>query len=222
MENLLSKAELASRIEHSLLNPLTTQADIKKLCAEAVKQGFFGVCVPPHYVQYACQQLEGKKVRVITVAGFPFGYDSSLVKAEAIKKAIEDGADEVDMVINLSALKSGKINLVREEIISVSTLCRMHSRKAKVIIEAALLTEEELLTLCRICTEAGAHFVKTSTGFNGPGASVEMVRKLRENLPASVGIKASGGIRTKEQALELIAAGADRIGTSSGMEIIQE
>lgn len=222
MESSLSKKSLAAYIEHTLLKPTTTRQEIEQHCKEAIQYGFFGVCVPPYYVATAKNCLKGKKVKIITVAGFPLGYSTLPVKAEAVKRAIADGADEVDVVINLAALKSGQWNHVRDEINSLATLCRLHGKIVKVIIETAVLEQSEMEEACQICAEAGVDFVKTSTGFTGGGATVEVVRFLRSILPEKIGVKASGGIKTLEEATAMIAAGASRIGTSSGINMMNQ
>ena len=216
-----NKDQLASRIEATLLKPTTSLKDIELLCKEVVANKFHGVCIPPYFVQAASRFLNNTDRKVITVVGFPLGYNNVTIKGEEAKKAIADGAHELDMVINLAALKSEQFGYLQEEIRSITTLCRMHSRLVKVIIETAVLTPEEMLRLCEICIEEKVDFVKTSTGFASRGVSVEDIIFLRQNLPASISIKASGGIREKAFALELIAAGADRLGTSASVEIIK-
>lgn len=216
-----TKDALAACIDHTLLRQDTTRENIEKLCREAVEYGFFGVCVPPYFVSAARTFLQNTGVRIVTVAGFPFGYNTMSAKVEETKKAIIDGANEIDFVINIGALKSGSITYLREEIESITTICRLQNRIVKVIIEAAMLTDAELQLVCELCVAAGVDFVKTSTGFSqAGGASLEMVQKLRNLLPKNIRIKASGGIRDAAFAIELLNAGASRIGTSSGMDMI--
>ena len=207
---------MSGKIEHTILKADTSLEEVSKLCTEAIKHKFFGVCVPPYFVKAAAQNLKGSEVKIVTVVGFPLGYNTTPAKVEEARKAIDEGADEIDMVINVAALKNGDFNFVVNDIQSVATLVHLKGNKLKVIIETALLTEEEKLKACEICAEVNVDFVKTSTGFAKSGASVEDVKLLRANLPAKIKIKASGGIKTKEQASALVKAGADRIGTSNG------
>jgi deoxyribose-phosphate aldolase len=207
---------MLGKIEHTILKADTSAEEIKNLCTEALEHKFFGVCVPPYFVKLAAQSLKDSEVKIVTVIGFPLGYNTTPAKVEEARKAIDEGADEIDMVMNIAALKNGNFNFVLNDIQSVGTLVQLKSKKLKVIIETALLTEEEKLKACEICTEAAVDFVKTSTGFAKSGATVEDIKLLRANLPAKIQIKASGGIKTKEQAEALVKAGADRIGTSNG------
>lgn len=211
---------LASHIEHTCLKPDARQEDIDRLIREAVQYGFHGICVPPFWVKHARRELGSTGPRLITVVGFPMGYQLTESKLDEMTRLIDMGADEIDLVWNLSAFKSGmpwtKIELAR---------CTQHAhasqRLIKVMLETDLLTEAEIEDGCRMCADAGTDFVKTSTGFAGKGPSVELVKRMRKLLPANVGIKASGGIRTARQAISLIKAGADRIGTSAGKEIME-
>lgn len=207
---------MASRIEHTILKADTSAQEIATLCEEAIAHHFFGVCVPPYFVKMAAHLLKDDTAKVITVVGFPLGYNTTPSKVEEARKAIDEGADEIDVVMNIAALKNGDFNFVLNDIQSVATLVQLKSKKVKVIIETALLTESEKVKACEICTDVDVDFVKTSTGFAKVGATVEDVKLLRGNLPAKIKIKASGGIKTKEQANELVRAGADRIGTSNG------
>lgn len=213
-------ANLESYIEQTLLRVDVTEQMIEELCHQVKGSGILGVCVPPFYTSTASKILKDSPVKVITVVGFPFGYTNITSKAEATKKVIFDGADEVDLVMNISAFLSENYSQVADEMESVHTLCNMNDRVLKVIVEASLLNETQLAKACEICVEKEVDFVKTSTGFNGGGATVDMVRFMRSVLPAGTGIKASGGIKTRQMALDLIEAGADRIGTSSGFEIL--
>lgn len=213
---------LAATLDHTLLRPDCTEAQIAQLCQEARTYGFASACVPPCYVPLAARELSGSGVAVCTVIGFPLGYNSPRVKFKEAEIALGEGATELDVVLNISALKSGQYDTVRAEIEDLADLADVHDALLKVIIETALFTKEEIETAARLCAEAGAHFVKTSTGFTSRGASVADVELLRRVLPASVRIKASGGIRTRAQALALLAAGADRLGTSNSLAILQE
>jgi deoxyribose-phosphate aldolase len=213
---------LAATLDHTLLRPGCTEAQISQLCREAREHGFASACVPPYYVPVAARELNGSGVAVCTVIGFPLGYNSPRVKFREAEIALGEGATELDLVLNVSALKSGQYEAVKAEVEDLADLCDVHDALLKVIIETALLTEAEMETAARLCAEAGANYVKTSTGFASRGASVADVELLRRVLPASVRIKASGGIRTREQALALLAAGADRLGTSNSLVIIQE
>jgi deoxyribose-phosphate aldolase len=165
--------------------------------------------------------LSETKVNIATVVGFPFGYATIAPKVEEIRRAIDDGAYELDVVANLAAIKEGRWNFVQNEIDILTTSCQLHGKVIKVIIETAVLTDDEIKKMCEICTTVGANFVKTSTGFNGGGATPEVVAMMRAYLPKGIEIKASGGIRTLAEAEAMIAAGATRIGTSSGMKMIQ-
>ena len=215
-----AKVDIASRIDHTILHGDTTLAQVKKLCKEALDNGFAAVCVPPLYVQDAFKMLEETKVKIATVVGFPLGYSPTSAKVEEAKAAFTAGADEVDMVLNVAAFKSDRMSYVKNDIQSVVTAAHIHGKIVKVIIETALLTEKEIIKACELCASVEADFVKTSTGFAGAGATVEHVKLIRSVLPQQVKIKASGGIKTREFALELIDAGADRLGTSSGTKLL--
>ena len=213
---------LAARIDHTLLRPDATEVQIAQLCQEAAAHGFASVCVPPCYVAAATAQLAGTGVAVCTVIGFPLGYATSSVKFKEAEVAMYDGATELDMVINIAALKSGKAELVQAEILDLADLCHVHQSLLKVIIETALLTEEEIVLACQLCVAGEADFVKTSTGFASRGASVADVELMRRSLPDTMRIKAAGGIRTREAALALVAAGAGRLGSSNSVALIAE
>ena len=208
-------------IEHTNLKPVLGAHDIDRLVAEAKEYQFKGVCVPPFWVKKARRELGKADIQLVSVAGFPLGYHMTETKLEEIALAIRDGADEVDLVMNISAMKA-EMPWVKVEFAKCASLLHEHERLLKVIIETAYLTEKELELACRWCADAGVDFVKTSTGFAPEGARVEDVKRMRELLPSNVGIKASGGIKTYEQAVELIKAGADRLGTSSGIEIMKQ
>ena len=212
--------KLERHIDHTLLKPDCTGSQIKELCAEAINHNFAAVCVPPYYVKDAANLLEKQDVKVATVIGFPLGYASTPAKVEEIKRAIDEGADEMDAVINLCAVKNANWNYLRNEIESLTTVCHIRGKIVKVILETGLLSRDEIIKICGLVTEAKADFVKTSTGFNGPGASVEVVQLLRQQLPASIKIKASGGIKDRQTAEQLIAAGASRIGTSASLALL--
>lgn len=218
----MSAPNIAATLDHTLLRPDCTEAQIIQLCHEARHYGFASACVPPYYVPVAARELTGSGVAVCTVIGFPLGYNSPRVKFREAEIALGEGATELDLVLNISALKSGQLDAVKAEVEDLADLAEVHDAILKVIIETALLTEAEIETAARLCAEAGANFVKTSTGFASRGASVADVELLRRVLPAGVRIKASGGIRTREQALAMLAAGADRLGTSNSLVIIQE
>ncbi len=211
---------LAPRIDHTLLRPDCTEAEIIQLCEEARTHGFASVCVPPCYVALAAEKLAESGVGICTVIGFPLGYSASSVKFKEAEVALYNGATELDMVVNISALKSGKTEAIQAEILDLADLCHVHQALLKVIIETALLTEAETELACRLCAAGEADFVKTSTGFASRGASVADVALMRRVLPETVRIKAAGGIRTREAAEALVAAGADRIGSSYSVTLI--
>jgi deoxyribose-phosphate aldolase len=212
---------LANHIEHTNLKPNAVNEDIIKLCNEAMEHGFYGVCVAPYFVQLAKKTLKKSEVKIISVAGFPFGYNTVSSKVEETKKAINSGADEVDMVANISAFKSGDLAAVQNDIQAVVTACHLQNKLVKVIIETCYLNEEEIKLLCKICADCEADFVKTSTGFGAEGASVEAVKIMSKCLPTKIKIKAAGGIKSKAFAEELIAAGATRIGASASIKLVQ-
>jgi deoxyribose-phosphate aldolase len=213
---------LASYIDHTLLKPDAQPEQIEQLCREAAEYQFASVCVPPCYVRLAVENMQGSGVPVCTVIGFPLGYGLAKVKFFEGHQALSEGATELDMVINVGALKAGRVEEVEEEIGELAELCHLRGAILKVIIETALLTEDEILLACELCAEAGADFVKTSTGFASRGASVADIELMRQSLPTHVRIKASGGIRTREAALALVAAGADRIGSSNSLVLLED
>lgn len=221
MENETFNKDIAQYIDHTLLKPDASYSDIQKLVAEAIEYKFFSVCVNPYYVATCAELLKGTSVKVCTVIGFPLGANSSATKAFETKKAIEDGADEIDMVINIGALKSQKFLLVEDDISEVVKAAATKDKLVKVIIETALLTDEEIIKASQLSEEAGAHYVKTSTGFNGPGATLAGVKLMGSAISSKMKIKASGGIRDYETAMQFIAAGASRLGTSSGISIVK-
>jgi deoxyribose-phosphate aldolase len=213
---------LAAQIDHTLLRPDCTEAQILQLCEEAAAHGFATVCVPPCYVALAATKLAGTSVGVCTVIGFPLGYATASAKFKEAEVALYDGATELDMVINISALKSGKTDAIQAEILDLADLCHVHQALLKVIIETALLTEDEIALACQLCVGGEADFVKTSTGFASRGASVADVALMHRSLPENVRIKAAGGIRTRAAAEALLAAGASRIGSSNSVALIAE
>jgi deoxyribose-phosphate aldolase len=210
---------IAKYIDHTLLKPAATQAQIAKLCDEARQYGFCSVCVNPYWVPFAKKALQGSDVKVCTVIGFALGASTAATKAFETQDAIANGADEVDMVINMGALKSGDTQTVLADIQAVRDASRGHI--LKVIIETSQLTDEEKVTACELAAKAGADFVKTSTGFNGGGATVQDVALMRKSIPAAMQVKASGGVRSRADADAMIAAGATRIGTSGGVQIVE-
>lgn len=219
----MNAREIARYIDHTNLKPYATKEDIIKLCDEAIQYGFYAVCVNPYRVKLAKDYLreKGADVRVASVIGFPLGATPTEVKVFEAKKALDDGADELDMVINIGALKDGDYEYVKRDIEEVVKVAHEKGAKVKVIIETCYLTDEEKVKACELAKEAGADFVKTSTGFGSGGATVEDVKLMRKVVGPDMGVKASGGIRTYEQAVAMIEAGANRIGTSSGVKIVE-
>lgn len=228
-----AKAEMASMIDHTLLKPEATPDQIAQLCYEARKHGFAAVCVNPTHVQLAAQLLKGSSVAVCTVVGFPLGATPPEVKAYEAQLAMDQGATEIDMVINIGALKSKDYALVARDIRAVVRVCHARTPSVeaprsgtkgvlvKVIIEAVLLSEEEKIAACLLAKESGADYVKTSTGFAAGGATVADVALMRRVVGSKMGVKAAGGVRTAVDAQALVAAGATRIGASAGVKIIQ-
>jgi deoxyribose-phosphate aldolase len=212
---------LARMIDHTLLKPDATQEEIAQLCFEAKKHGFASVCVNPTWVSLSAQLLQGSPVKVCTVIGFPLGATSSETKAFETETAIKQGATEIDMVINIGALKARDLETVARDIRGVVNAAHTHGIIVKVIIETSLLTDEEKTIASLISKEAGADFVKTSTGFAGGGATVHDVELMRKAVGPEMGVKASGGVKTYEDAAKMIKAGATRIGASAGVKIIQ-
>ena len=233
----MTKSEMAKMIDHTLLNAYAQTADIKRLCSEAKNNDFASVCINPCYIQYAAEQLKDSSVKVCTVIGFPLGADTAESKSFSAKDAVEKGADEIDMVINISEVKNGNFDAVESDIKAVvdeAKNCAASKGKeavVKVILETCYLTDDEIVKSCYAAKNAGADFVKTSTGFATPkgidgsalpnGASVHHVALMKKTVGDSMKVKAAGGIRSLRTALDLVAAGVDRIGTSSGLMIIQ-
>jgi len=212
--------QLAKMIDHTLLKPEASESDILKLCEEAKTHEFFSVCVNPYWVKTASKALAGSPVKVCTVIGFPLGANASATKAFETNLAIEEGAEEVDMVINIGELKAGHLDAVEADIAAVVKAANKRAL-VKVILETCLLTEEEIVQASQCAKNAGAEYVKTSTGFSTGGATAEAVRIMRETVGPQMGVKASGGIRDYASAKEMIDAGATRIGASSGIKIIK-
>lgn len=213
---------LASLIDHTLLKPEATEADITRLCEEAERCRFAAVCVNPCWVPLCASTLSGSVVRVCTVIGFPLGANAHEIKRAELDLAIRQGAVELDMVQNVGALRSGQIAAVDREIQDLAETAHRYGALLKVILETSLLTEEQIVWSCRIAARAGADFVKTSTGFSSAGASAPHIRLMRQTVGDSMGVKASGGVRTLSALREMVAAGANRIGTSSGVSILSE
>lgn len=222
--NIQTKAQLAATIEHTLLSATATEGDIRRLCDEARAAGFCGVCVNSRWVSLAADILAGTAVKTVSVAGFPLGADSTKIKVAQANEVIFAGADEVDMVVDLAAVMAADERYVASELMQVLKVCRIMKPPVllKVIIEAAALTEEQKRFVCRIASEVGVDFVKTSTGLHpAGGARLEDVKLMKEAAPRCK-VKAAGGIRTAQQAIEFLAAGAERIGTSAGLAILEQ
>jgi len=211
--------DLAAYIDHTLLKPDAKQPQFDQLCQEAIQYHFYSVCIQPYWVSYSAKKLRGTGVKVCTVVGFPLGANDSRSKAYETRQAIEDGAQEIDMVINIGALKSGNVKAVEEDLRAIKRACRS-TTITKAIIEAYLLTDDEKIIACQLAKKVGYNFVKTSTGFAGGGATTHDVALMRRVVGPKMGIKAAGGIHTFEEAKAMIAAGATRIGTSSSVKIV--
>lgn len=218
----MTEAELVRLIDHTLLKPEAGPEDIRRLCGEARQHHFASACVNPVYVELVATELAGSGVKVCSVAGFPLGANAGETKVEEAERAIRLGADEIDMVIHVGALRAGDAAGVEAEIRKLAAACHAQGALLKVILEMALLSQEQKIQGARAAMAAGADFVKTSTGFGPGGATVEDVALLREVVGTRLGVKASGGIRTLEDLQRMVAAGASRIGTSSGARIVQE
>lgn len=214
----LNKNNLAAMIDHTNLKPTATETDIRKICAEAREYGFASVCANPVHVPLLKQELEGSRPLVCCVVGFPLGANAKQIKAAEARQAVTEGADEVDMVINIGALKAGQTDTVQEDIAAVVEAAA--GKTVKVIIETCYLSDDEKRTACKCAMDAGAHFVKTSTGFGSGGATAADVRLMRDVVGDKLQVKASGGIRTLDDARAMIKAGADRIGASAGIDIV--
>lgn len=214
--------EINRYIDHTVLKPTTTLEDVKQLCMQCVEYDFAAACVPPLYVKLAKQFLGATNTKIATVIGFPFGYSAIEAKVAETVLAIVDGADELDVVINISAVKNKDWEFLEKEIANIMYLVREKQKVIKIIIESGILLEEEIVQCCQLYAKYGVDFMKTSTGYAERGATVEAVKLMRANLPANIQIKASGGIRTFALAKELIAAGATRIGASASVSIVKE
>jgi deoxyribose-phosphate aldolase len=216
----MDNSKIAGLIDHTLLKPDSTASQIVKLCAEAREHEFASVCVNPCWVPLAARELAGSPVKICTVIGFPLGANSTATKQFEAADALRSGAREIDMVINVGALRSGDPALVKADIHAVVEVTHKAGAIVKVILENALLTDEQKVTACKLAVEAGADFVKTSTGFASGGATVEDVALMRRTVGPDIGVKAAGGVRSLDDLQKMVAAGATRVGTSSGAAII--
>jgi deoxyribose-phosphate aldolase len=221
-DSLDNPKAVASLIDHTLLKPDATRADVARLCKEARQFGFVSVCVNPYWVRFAAELLTASSVNVGTVVGFPFGANDEPTKLTEAERALSNGAEQLDMVQNIGALRSQELDVVSKEIADVAALAHSHGAILKVILETSLLSDDEKITACNLASEANADFVKTSTGFSTGGATLEDVKLMRQTVGPSMGVKASGGIRTLEALRLMVSAGANRIGTSSGVSILSE
>ncbi|MCD8039331.1 MAG: deoxyribose-phosphate aldolase [Lachnospiraceae bacterium] len=214
----MTDREILSHIDHTQLKPYATWQDIEKLCDEAVQYHTASVCIPPAYIKRVSGKY-GDKVNICTVVGFPLGYSVTAAKAAETKQALEDGCSEIDMVVNISEVKNGDYDKVEEEIRTLKKICGGHI--LKVIIETCYLTQEEKIAMCKAVTNAGADYIKTSTGFGTGGATIEDIRLFKEHIGAGVKMKAAGGVKTKDDLIMFLEAGCDRIGTSSAVGMLQ-
>jgi len=212
---------IARFIDHTILKPATTTGEVNRVCEEAIAFNFAAVCIPPIYVSEAQRKLAGTPVKVATVIGFPFGYHSIPVKVTEAAQAVNEGANELDMVMNIAAFKNGDFNLLEKEAAAVLAVTKPGGVILKVIIESGILTEEEIIQCCTIYQKMEVDFLKTSTGYAEKGATVEAVKTMRQHLPSRIQIKASGGIKTYEFAQQLLNAGATRLGCSAGIAIVK-
>jgi deoxyribose-phosphate aldolase len=213
--------DIAKMIDHTLLKPEATLEQIRKLCDEGRRYGFFSVCVNPFWVEFCSKNLKGSKIKICSVSGFPLGANKTIVKTKEAEMVCSDGAEEVDMVMNIGALKMKDFQLVKEDIETVRKAIGK-DKILKVILETCLLSEEEKINGAKIVLDSGADFVKTSTGFSFKGATIEDVKLLKKVVGDKIGVKASGGIRDYETVIKMVEAGATRIGTSAGVKIIEE
>lgn len=216
----MRKDQLARLIDHTMLKPDAAPVEIQQICEEALHHQFASVCVNPSYVPLAAAELEDSEVSVCTTIGFPLGATTTTVKVCEAEQALSDGATELDMVLRIGALKAGEYEEVKEDIAAVASVCHDGGGLLKVILETALLTDQEKVVACELAQAAGADFVKTSTGFASGGATVSDVRLMRRTVGPKMGVKAAGGIHTYEEAMEMIEAGATRIGASAGVRIV--
>lgn len=212
--------ELAAYIDHTALGTSLKKEEIRRMCDEALAHGFASVCIPPYFVKNAMKHIQDKRLKISTVVGFPLGFAATFAKVDEIKKVVDDGASEIDAVINLSALAENDFVYLKNEIDSMTQITHLHGKQIKIILETAVLQGDQLEKLCALCVQSGVDFVKTSTGYAG-GATPEIVRRMRTLLPPEIKIKASGGIKTRQQAQNLIDAGADRLGTSAAFAILE-
>ena len=215
----MDRKEIIAHVDHTQLKAFATWEDIEKLCEEAMEYKTASICIPPCYVKRVRQKY-GNRLKICTVVGFPLGYSVTEAKVEETRKALEDGADEIDMVINISDVKNGDYDKVTQEIISVKRECLNHI--LKVIVETCYLTEKEKIAMCHAVTDAGAEYIKTSTGFGTAGADMADISLFKEYIGGAVRIKAAGGIRTKEVMEAFLGAGCDRIGSSAAAEVMKE
>jgi deoxyribose-phosphate aldolase len=223
LEDILqNKSAVASLIDHTLLKPEATKVEVQRVCDEARMHNFASVCVNPGWVKTAVQRLEGSYVRVCTVIGFPLGANDPRAKLAEAGFALAQGAEELDMVQNIGALRSGDFHLVHKDISDLADIAHCSGAILKVILETCLLTDAEKVTACQLAVQAKADFVKTSSGFSKSGATLADVKLMRQTVGQGLGVKASGGIRTFEALREMVLAGANRIGTSSGVSILYE
>ena len=220
--NLLksSVTEIAGYIDQTLLQPTTTQKELDLFLEQALPYPFATLCIPPCYVGYVAVKLEQTTIGVGTVVGFPLGFQSARAKQSEAREAVEKGASEIDLVMNIAAFKSGEFRLVQDEIAEVVTA--LPGITVKVILETCYLNQDEKIKACQIVMDGGAHFVKTSTGFGSSGATIEDIRLLSKTVQGKIKVKASGGIKTSTDLLQMIEAGADRVGTSSGVVILEQ
>ena len=214
----MKKEQLANMIDHTILGATVTDEEVIKKCAEAKEYNFASVCANPNKVELMAKELYDSKVMVCTVIGFPLGFNLTSVKVEEAEKAIEQGADELDMVMNIGALKEGNMALVEKDIYEIVKISK--NKIVKVIIETCYLNEDEIIKACKSAKKAGADFVKTSTGFGDKGATIENIKLMKKTVGDELGVKASGGIGNWDKAIKMIEAGANRIGASSGVKII--
>lgn len=214
----MEKEKIYSRVDHTQLKPYAIWEDIQKLCDEAVKYGTASVCIPPCYIKRVNQKY-GEKINICTVVGFPLGYSVTAAKVAEVQQALEDGAKEIDMVVNIADVKNGDFSKVEQEIIALKRECQ--NKILKVIIETCYLTEKEKIALCEAVTNAGADYIKTSTGFGTAGATQEDIKLFKEHIGQAVRMKAAGGVRTREDMEAFIELGCDRIGTSSAISILE-
>ncbi len=222
MQQAINKTKLARMIDHTILKPEATPDEVRKICREALEYHFASVCVNPIYVPLVAQELRGSDVLVCTVVGFPLGATSTAAKVCETELTLAQGAQEVDMVLSIGMLKAGQNDAVKSDIAALAAVCHAQGAILKVILETALLTDEEKIRACELSKAAGADFVKTSTGFSKSGATAEDIALMRKTVGPELGVKASGGVRTYAQTIAMIEAGASRIGASASISIVEE